>query len=285
MIKYVAPTPNVTTLTEYIAPARVAPSPQFSITSVETSAPRVVGAFLHLEGSAVPVNLTYQEQIVAGETTQSVEKFHPVQEQVKIPKIPEVQIPERIQQQTVLERMVGDIPAPPIVDDTVEIQVTEWIHEQIGPERSEDQVGDIPVPPIVEETVEVVELFPESVDERIVDFPVPEIPIIVSSSHTALLNDCAAPVRDVAHATAALEVDVPIPVPEIPITVSSSHNALVNDCAAPVRDVAHATAALEVDVPMHNNVGPELIPTTLNPVGIPIPSSMLTISDDIAKNA
>ena len=69
-------------MTEYFAPARVAPSlqassgfvnPQFSINSVETSAPRFVGAFLHLEGSAVPVNLTYQEQIVAGETTQSIE--------------------------------------------------------------------------------------------------------------------------------------------------------------------------------------------------------------------
>ena len=34
---------------------------------------------------------------------------------------------------------------------------------------------------------------------------------------------------------------------------------------------------------MHNNVGQERIPTTLSPVEIPIPSSMLTISDDIAK--
>ena len=136
MIKYVAPTPDVTTVTEYIAPARVAPSlqassgfvnPQFSVTSVETSAPQFVGAFLHLEGSAVPVSLTYQEEIVAGETTQSMEKFHPLQEHVKIQKNPEVQIPERIQLQTVLERIeeqVGVIPAPPIVDDTVEIHVT-----------------------------------------------------------------------------------------------------------------------------------------------------------------
>ena len=88
-----------------------------------------------------------------------------------------------------IEEQVGVIPAPPIVYDTVEIRVTERIHEQIGPERSEDQVGDIPVPPFVEETVEVVKLFPESVDERIVVFPVPpivkEIPIIVSSSQNA----------------------------------------------------------------------------------------------------
>ena len=71
--------------------------------------------------------------------------------------------------------------------------------------------------------------------------------------------------------------------------MSSSQNAahaaptLVNECAAPVRGVAHATPALEVDVPMHNNVGQGLIPTTLNPVEIAIPSSMLTISDDTAK--
>ena len=33
--------------------------------------------------------------------------------------------------------------------------------------------------------------------------------------------------------------------------------------SAPVRDVAHATPAPEIDVPMHNNVGQELIPTTV----------------------
>ena len=73
---------------------------------------------------------------------------------------------------------MGVIRALPNVDDTVEIHVTERIHEQIGPERSEDQVGDIPIPPIVEEAVVMVqviprELFPERVDVRIVDFPVP----------------------------------------------------------------------------------------------------------------
>ena len=103
----------------------------------------------------------------------------------------------------------------------------------------------------MEETVEVVELFPESVDERIVDFPVPpmvkEIPIIVSSSQNA------------AHAA---------PTP-------------MNECAAPVRDVAHATPAPEIDVPMHNNVGQELIPTTLNPVGISTVQKPMT--DEISR--
>ena len=124
------------------------------------------------------------------------------------------------------------------------------IQQQTVLEQIEEQVGVIPVPPIVEETVEVVELFPESVDDRIVDFPVPpmmkEIPIIVSYA---------------AHAA---------PTP-------------VNECAAPVLDVAHATPAPEVDVPLHNNVGQEMTPTTLNPVEISIPSSMLSISDDFAK--
>ena len=67
-------------------------------------------------------------------------------------------MPERIEEQ------VGVITAPPIVDDTVEIHVTERIQEQFRPQRIGEQVGDIPAPPIVEETVEVVELFPESVD-------------------------------------------------------------------------------------------------------------------------
>ena len=66
-------------------------------------------------------------------------------EQVKVQEIPEVQIPVRIQQQTVLERIeeqVWDVPAPPIVDDTVEIHVTERIQEQIGPVRIEELVDD-----------------------------------------------------------------------------------------------------------------------------------------------
>ena len=40
---------------------------------------------------------------------------------------------------------IGDIPVPPIVDDTIEVQVTERIQEQTGLERIEEQVGDIPV--------------------------------------------------------------------------------------------------------------------------------------------
>ena len=72
------------------------------------------------------VSQVYQEQTVAGETTQNIVGFHPVQDQ----EIPEVQVIERIQ-------------------------------EQIGSERIEEQIGDILVPQIVEDTVEVVHIFPQ----------------------------------------------------------------------------------------------------------------------------
>ena len=55
----------------------------------------------------------------------------------------------------------------------------------------------------------------------------------------------------------------------------------MNECTAPVRDVAHATPAPEIDVPMHNNVGQELIPTTLNPVGISTVQKPMT--DEISR--
>ena len=119
-----------------------------------------------------------------------------------------------------------------------EVHVIERIREQIVPERKGEQIRKIPVPPIVEEIVKVVqvvlhehlqqrnvepqiqeqivgnvqalprELFPERVDKRILDFPVPpmanEIPEVVTSSHNAAhttstpVNKCVAPARDVA---------------------------------------------------------------------------------------
>ena len=42
-------------------------NPHFSTTSVEASTPKVDGSLLHVEGSAAPVSLAYQEQIVAQE--------------------------------------------------------------------------------------------------------------------------------------------------------------------------------------------------------------------------
>ena len=84
-------------------------NPQFSITSVEASAPQIVGSLLQLEGHAAPVSQAHQEQFFAGETAQCIEKFQPVQEQVKIQDFPEVQVLQRIQ-----EQQVGDIPPPPI---------------------------------------------------------------------------------------------------------------------------------------------------------------------------
>ena len=78
---------------------------------MEVSTPKVVGSLLHLEGSAAPVSLACQEQIVA-------------QEQVNIQEIPEAQVIERIQVRIVSERVeeqIGDIPVPPIVEETVEV--------------------------------------------------------------------------------------------------------------------------------------------------------------------
>ena len=127
VIEHVAPAPVV----EYIAPAPAvtcaAPSqqslpaytmaavttgvnldiaglvkPQFSITAVEASAPKVIGSLPPLEEFAAPVyNQVHQEQIVAGETTQNTVEIPTVQEQVIVQEIPEVQVVERIQEQIV----------------------------------------------------------------------------------------------------------------------------------------------------------------------------------------
>ena len=109
MIKYVGPTPDVTCaapvrsapafVTEYIAPTRVAPSvsdvvnPQFSVTCVEASAPKVIGSPVF-----APVSQAHQEQIVARETTQNI-----------------------VRSFCVIEEQIGDTPVPQIMEDTVEV--------------------------------------------------------------------------------------------------------------------------------------------------------------------
>ena len=40
------------------------------------------------------------------------------------------------------EEQVGDTPAPPIMDETVEVQIPERIHEQTVPERTEDRIEE-----------------------------------------------------------------------------------------------------------------------------------------------
>ena len=57
-----------------------------------------------------------------------------------------------------------------------------------------------------------------------------------------------------------------------PIVAHAAPAPVVNECVAPARDVAHGTPAPEVDVPMHNQVGQESFPTTLNPEGLHQPS-------------
>ena len=104
-------------VTEYIAQVHVAPSypqfatvlmnPQFSTTCVEVSAAKVTSS-----------SQAHQEHLVVGDTTQNGEEFHPVQEQMTAQEIPEVQVIERIQEQT--EEQIVDVLAPPMVDDTAE---------------------------------------------------------------------------------------------------------------------------------------------------------------------
>ena len=133
-------------VSEYIAPAHVAPSldlvnPQFSTARVEASAPKVIRSPFF-----APVGQTHQAQIVAGETTQNSVGFQPVLELVKVQEIPELQVVERIEEQTE-EQVV--VPAPPIVDDTAEKQIVEGgmgIPQEPFPEEIEEQFDPMLVP-------------------------------------------------------------------------------------------------------------------------------------------
>ena len=105
-------------VTEYIAQAHVAPSypqfsfglvnPRFSPTCVEVPTPKVTSS-----------SQAHQEHLVVGDTAQNGVEFHSVQEQVIVLEIPEIQVVERIQEQTE-EEIVGVL-APPVVDDTAEV--------------------------------------------------------------------------------------------------------------------------------------------------------------------
>ena len=67
---------------------------------VQEQAPQVVGSLPHLEEFTEPVyNQVCQEQIVAGEMTQSIVENSAVQEQMIVPEIPPAV--ERIQEQIV----------------------------------------------------------------------------------------------------------------------------------------------------------------------------------------
>ena len=98
--------------------------------------------------------------------------FHSVLDHVKAQEIPEVQVTERIQEQIVPERIeeqIGDIPVPPIVDETVEVV-------QVIPHERLQQRTVVPqIQKQIIENVQVIprELFREHFDERIVDFAVP----------------------------------------------------------------------------------------------------------------
>ena len=71
-------------------------NPLFSTACVESFPPKVIGSRL-----VVPVNHAYQEQIVAGRTTQNIVGSLSVPGQVILQEIPKVQVIERTQEQIV----------------------------------------------------------------------------------------------------------------------------------------------------------------------------------------
>ena len=126
VIEYVTPVPVTDFVTpparviQYVTPAPVSSicglanlqfstglvNSQFSTDCVEVSAPEALGSLL-----AAPATHAHQEHFVVAET-QNIVEFHPVQEQLTVEEIPEIQVIERIQEQ---------------------------IEKQIEPERSEEQ--------------------------------------------------------------------------------------------------------------------------------------------------
>ena len=71
--------------------------------------------------ASAPVNeLAASERVIENVAPAPV-GFHPVQEQMTVQEIPEIQVIERIQEQT--EEQIVDDPSPPIVDNTAEVVI------------------------------------------------------------------------------------------------------------------------------------------------------------------
>ena len=105
-------------LIKYIAPTSPQVNRDFR-SLVNHPAPKIVGSLLP------PVSEADQELNVARETTQNIVRSQPVQEQVKVQEVPEVQILERIQEQFMqvfvrIEEQIGDTLVPPTVEETLE---------------------------------------------------------------------------------------------------------------------------------------------------------------------
>ena len=121
---------------------------------------------------------------------------------------------------------------------------------------------------IQEQIVEPTEVLPQErvqlhAATQIMHVPVPQIqeqsPVIVNSQFPITAVEASQVVDSY-----SLSEEFAAPAE---VTTLNTSSTSTSSCA-PVRDVAHATPAPESDVPMHNNVGQELIPATLNPVGI-----------------
>ena len=76
--------------------------PEISIADVEASSPQVIGSFPPFEEVVAPMcNQVFQEQIVAGVTTQNKVESLAVQEQVIVQENSQIQVMERIHEQIV----------------------------------------------------------------------------------------------------------------------------------------------------------------------------------------
>ena len=259
---------------EYIATAHVVPSlqlprvnlevsslvnPQFSATSVKAPAPKVAGSLLLLEGSAASVSQVYQEQVFTGETTQNIVTFQLVQEQVEVQEIPEVQVVERIQKQTVPERIeeqIGDIPVPPIVEETVEV-VRIIPHKRLQ-QRTVEQMVNALVPQVVDGTSERVRvrtaeqivhapipLTQEQIAEQIENNPIPQIaavgPVGVS---TAPVHSQAR--RDLFGAEETTQNIVEIPTVHEPVTDETFRKLeTIIDALSPLNSLTDLTVRME----------------------------------------
>ena len=109
-------------------------NPQFSITAVEASAPKVVCSLPPSEEFDAPVyNQIHQEQIAAGETTQNIVEIPVVHEQVIAQEIP--QAPQIIGSFLLLEEIATQIDATVqthvVFQEIPLVQVVERIQEHI----------------------------------------------------------------------------------------------------------------------------------------------------------
>ena len=179
-------------------------NPQFSTTRVEVSAPEASGSLL-----VAPASQAYQEHFIVGER-QNIVEFHPVQEQVTIQEIPEIQVVERMQEQ---------------------------IEKQIKPERSEEQIGDFPIPRIT-----AAHAAPSPVNECVTPTPVVNhtapAPVMKDTTLASVVA-YETPIPLIEHVTPTPVVNLTAPAPVMKDTTLASVVAY----ETPIPVIEHVTPA------------------------------------------